>query len=159
MNKPLKYLLLGLIGAAIAGWLKMLLPEFPSSLFLGEGASARNKLGIVLAMPLYELYYYWWGYLLTLIVLAFAKPFIARHPKRGWATALLGLFTGAFIYSGYKLYTYQKASEIYARHAAAGVSKPLFHWAELPLDAEMLLVYCVTGLMVGWIYFRWFMRA
>lgn len=136
----------------------MLMPDFPGSHSWAD-ESIRNRIGVVAAMPLYELYYFWWGYLLVACGFAVVEPFIIRTHQQKLFALILGTVMATLIYCAYKVSHYSTASRIYEIHSSGSNVKPWYAWIELPFDAEMLIVYSIAGLLVGWLYFQWFVKS
>ena len=148
----LYYLLLALVGATVAGWLKV-----PLSIWWAE--PLRNKLGLATGVALFELFRLWPYYLLGIGALAVLAPWVARTAQARRVALLLGTALGALLLAGYCLFRGYSYGRIYALHALAGEpQKPWYTWLEWPYDVWLLLIYSIAGFCVGWCYYQWLIR-
>ena len=105
-------------------------------------------------MPLYELYYIGWLYLLAIGIYIFINRLFANlHSNK--SAAVTGLIVGLITYLIYKIIKYIYASIIYSNHSTGGYIKPWYSWIEIPQDIQLLFIYSITGIIGGWLYYRW----
>ena len=144
----LYYLLLALIRATIANW-----PKIPPGIWWHE--TLRNKLGLAVGVPLYELFWLWPYCLLVIGTLAALAPWVAQAAQARSVALLLGTTIGALLLSGYYLYRGHR----FASHTLAGEPmQPSYTWFDWPCDACLLLHYSIAGSCVGWCYYQWLIR-
>lgn len=155
MKYVLRILLLIFISAILAAWLKMTVPHLSLGYWpIWKNDSLRNKVGIFVAMPLYELFYLGYFYLFSVIscIIIFHKWKSVRNSQS--LAALIGMLVYTTIYSAYKLNFYLKSTRIYDAHRGTYPSKPWYTWVEHPEDVELLCIYAITGLVGGWLYYH-----
>ncbi|RZJ93141.1 MAG: hypothetical protein EOO60_05730 [Hymenobacter sp.] len=157
MKQALRLFLLVLACASIAAALKMAVPR--ASPLVGwpmwAQVSLRNKLGLLLALPVYELVYCGWGYLVGIIGLSLMRP-LWRHARQGYQRALgLGALLGTVLYLLPRFMQYWNEATLYAIHANGAGTKPWFTWIEWSRDGALLSIYAFTGLVGAALYYRW----
>lgn len=151
----LRNLIVIVVSAIFAAWSKMLFPRLSIGYWrLWTGESLRNKIGFLVSMPLLELFYL--GYLYILSAFIYAIIFywwqVVRNSQS--VAALIGMLVSTTVYSVYKLNFYLKSTRIYDAHRGTYPSKPWYTWVEYPEDVELLFIYAITGLVGGWLYYH-----
>ncbi len=155
MRKLVKLVLIVFICATIAAWLKMCIPGLSFYWKDWYHGTLRNKLGITIGIILYELYYLGWLYLLAISGYAIANRFILGVGVKQQSAITLGLLVGMGTYLLLKFRYYLISTSIYANHSEGHLSRPWYSWIVLPQDVELLFIYSITGLVGGWLYYRW----
>jgi hypothetical protein len=157
MKHVLRLFLLVLACASLAAALKMAVP-LASPLggwLVWMQASLRNKLGLLLGLPLYELVYCGWGYVVAIIALSLMRP-VGRRAQQGAPRALgLGALVGAVLYLLPRFVWCWRAATLQAIHASGVDTKPWFTWLEWPQDGALLSIYAFTGLVGAALYYHW----
>jgi hypothetical protein len=140
--------------AAIAAWLKTLFPNLSIGYWpLWKDESVRNKIGIAVVMPLYEIFYLWHFYLLSVTTygIIFYK---LRLVERKLITApLIGALLASSIYLLYQLTYYFNMARTYAI-INKNEDRSMFSWISYPKDMELLFIYAFAGLLGGWFYYK-----
>ncbi len=146
-----------LIGVSIAAWLQL----FDYSL-MGEswahliGQPLRAWAGAILGLPAFELFFNWWAFLLaTLLYAGLAWVWVRYRGMMSRTSAmLLGFAVGGGLYLAIEALRYKVANNFY--HIQVPHPTTDVPWITAPVKLlELTLIYATTGLLCGWLYYRW----
>jgi hypothetical protein len=148
-----KVLAVGLFAATVAAWVKMTIPGLSIGyLPAWKNEAIRNILGLLLAMPLFELYYL--GYMYGFATIIYGLIAWRWQPaQRSQAVALaLGAMVAATAYALYKINFYLLSAKAYEVHSSR--SEPWYEWVDYPQDWQLLPIYSLAGALGGWVWWR-----
>ncbi len=158
MRTLLIHCALVLIGVSIAAWLQM----FDYSL-MGEswahliGQPLKAWVGAILALPLYELFFNWWAFLLANLLYAGLAWVWVKY--RGVMSRISAMLLGFAVGGGLCLLIQSlRTTRIHpAEMTVLGTVVQLNWWLHPSpvLVVKSFFIYATTGLLCGWLYYRW----
>jgi hypothetical protein len=148
-----RVLAVALLSATVAAWVKMTIPGLSIGyLPAWQNESLRNILGLLLAMPLFELYFLVYAYGFSIISYGLLARWW-RPAQRSQAAAMaLGAAVATTAYVLYKICFYLLSARLYEVHG--GVGKPWYQWIDYPQDWQLLPIYGLAGSLGGWAWWR-----